>query len=301
MKQYAEKCEIPKTAKLFQFPTQLRYELPFPLQLPNLIYLDRLISEQWHISLHYHDFFEISYIVEGAGWFTVNDFLYRVDAGEMLITKPGEIHSGRFPEGMTMLSCGLTFEQMRELEIGFYRSVTQPVIRDRDDRCRAGLTDMIEELQRGEPYASIMVRNKLSEMLVGILRSGGQQSDRETTEYNADAIKYVLQSILTESFDEITAHKLARNANMSRSHLDREFKRYMGVSLWEYVRLVRLDRAKQELRETGKSITAIAEKLHFGSTQAFCMFFKRHIGLYPQEYRNSISCESLHTESERRE
>lgn len=51
------------------------------------------------------------------------------------------------------------------------------------------------------------------------------------------------------------------------------------------MRTIRLEWAKLYLRETDVSISQIAELLHFPSIHTFSVFFKRHVGLAPREYR----------------
>lgn len=59
----------------------------------------------------------------------------------------------------------------------------------------------------------------------------------------------------------------------------------MGVSLGQYLRSLRVDWARLYLRETSDSVSSVAERLHFSSIHTFSIFFKRHTGIAPQEYR----------------
>ncbi|SDO33782.1 Helix-turn-helix domain-containing protein [Paenibacillus sp. yr247] len=143
-------------------------------------------------------------------------------------------------------------------------------------------------------YTLVMVRIRLMELLVNVLRLYESQAKSSASDQEGihPIIKQVLTVIHSGDFNEQSVTDLAKQVNVSRSHLDRLFKSAMGVNMGEYRTLIRLDKAKHELRQNEGTITSIADKLQFGSTQAFCNFFNRHTGYYPQQYRKIISLKS---------
>ena len=60
----------------------------------------------------------------------------------------------------------------------------------------------------------------------------------------------------------------------------------MGVGFNEYVAGLRVEQAKQLLRETNLKINQIASQCGFRSASYFIVVFRKQTGLSPSEYRN---------------
>nr|MBI1230898.1 helix-turn-helix domain-containing protein [Cytophagales bacterium] len=72
---------------------------------------------------------------------------------------------------------------------------------------------------------------------------------------------------------------------LSRKSLYRKVKQYTGKNPNEYIRIYRLEYARQLLRETDLGIAEISYKAGFASTSYFSICYKKHFGLSPKEER----------------
>ncbi|MCQ2404332.1 MAG: AraC family transcriptional regulator [Lentisphaeria bacterium] len=80
---------------------------------------------------------------------------------------------------------------------------------------------------------------------------------------------------------------VARQCNLSESHLRNLFKKEFGISAGKYIALQRFEAAKYMLLNTTLSIQEIAVKAGFASQFVFSTFFRRHAGTAPLAYRNA--------------
>lgn len=85
--------------------------------------------------------------------------------------------------------------------------------------------------------------------------------------------------------EELTLDLLARRVGYAPYYLSRKFKKEMNVSVNEYIRYVRVERARALLSYSDESIAQIAEQLCFCSSSHFSDIFKAVTGQLPQEYR----------------
>lgn len=83
--------------------------------------------------------------------------------------------------------------------------------------------------------------------------------------------------------DSVTLEDIARQAGMSVSALQRLFRAAEGVSVFEYIRLRRLERARAALERQEMSVTEAAYLAGYGSPANFATAFKRQFGLTPRE------------------
>jgi len=91
-----------------------------------------------------------------------------------------------------------------------------------------------------------------------------------------------IEENLTSTF---TLEMLAKQLNYSPYYCTRQFHKYAGISLRDYIRLRKVSSAVIDLRDTGERILDIAVKYGFSSQEAFTRSFKKAYGMTPNEYR----------------
>ena len=85
--------------------------------------------------------------------------------------------------------------------------------------------------------------------------------------------------------DALSLEELASHVGYSTYYLSRKFKKETGCSINDYIRKVRIDRAKSMLSFSDEPIGQIAEELHFSSASHFADAFRKAEGILPQTYR----------------
>lgn len=83
----------------------------------------------------------------------------------------------------------------------------------------------------------------------------------------------------------LSAAEMAQMVNMSISYFSQCFKQIAGQTYTDYLRDVRIERAKDYLRSTTKTIQWIAEQIGYNDEKYFSRLFRDHTGLLPSEYR----------------
>lgn len=90
------------------------------------------------------------------------------------------------------------------------------------------------------------------------------------------------------SDDTLSLQKLADQLYISACYLSMIFKKEAGETFLKYLVRVRIDAAKELLRNTDLRTAEIAEKVGYPDINYFSFFFKKNVGLSPREYRNSL-------------
>jgi len=80
--------------------------------------------------------------------------------------------------------------------------------------------------------------------------------------------------------------QLAEASALSKFHLLRLFAQTFGATPLEYAQRRRVERAKDLLRHSRRSIMRIAETLGYESQSAFARTFRRHTGTTPRAFRS---------------
>jgi len=79
--------------------------------------------------------------------------------------------------------------------------------------------------------------------------------------------------------------QLARLCEISPRHLARAFKASTGRTIGDYVREVRMIKARSLLADTRLSLKEIAHRLGFSSPSSFCVAFGKAMGVTPKQFR----------------
>ncbi|MCB9048418.1 MAG: AraC family transcriptional regulator [Lewinellaceae bacterium] len=83
-----------------------------------------------------------------------------------------------------------------------------------------------------------------------------------------------------------TVHNLAKEMNFSSNYLSDLLKKETGKTALEHIHLFVIERAKNILLNSGKSISEIGYSLGFEYPQHFSNLFKSKTGMSPSEFRN---------------
>ena len=88
---------------------------------------------------------------------------------------------------------------------------------------------------------------------------------------------------------KISLSDMARAANLSPSHLSHLFKTQTGLSPGEYLRRLRMKKARHLLATSLLSVKEIMALAGYNNKSHFLRHFKRSFGLAPSEYRKGVS------------
>ena len=83
---------------------------------------------------------------------------------------------------------------------------------------------------------------------------------------------------------DFTVDSLCSLQNMSRSSFYNKLKALTGQAPADYIRLIRLNRAAELLKEGGRSVSEVAEMTGFCDGKYFREVFKKHFKVSPSKY-----------------
>lgn len=84
---------------------------------------------------------------------------------------------------------------------------------------------------------------------------------------------------------KISSEDICSKFNCSRSHLSHTFNRDTGTTIREYLNALRINDAKNLLKNSKLTVTEIAYSVGFSDSNYFSNVFKRNVGMSPRAYR----------------
>ena len=237
--------------------------------------------------VHYHSYFEIYRLKDGLCDSFVDDKMYNMKPGDIVIIPPGAIHGTRYASekhgrvliNFTVHYAPLGLVEMLSKESYFYRN----------DDANGEIENLLSKLEReyynADSFSDEAICAIISQLIIIILRH--TPKNIETVPQNSfieKAIKYVQENYQ----NSISLADVARECSISKVHLSRKFKEKMGIGLNEYMVIYRLKKAKELLLTQDKmSICEVAFDCGFNDSNYFSWLFKKTYGVTPSQYRKN--------------
>lgn len=101
-------------------------------------------------------------------------------------------------------------------------------------------------------------------------------------------IKEICIYVLRNVEKDISITKISEVLFLTKNHIGDIFKQETGMTLGEYITMVKIERAKQLVIEGDLKNYEIAQNLGYRDVEYFGKLFKKNTGLTPMEYRNTV-------------
>lgn len=244
---------------------------------------------------HSHDgVLEICFLERGRQLYTFDArTVYCLRGGEVLVARPGEIHgTGHLPEfpgrlfwlqlrwprgGAAFL--GLKADEAKAL-ISALSKLHRQFRATSDLRARFEIALASENMPDARLRA-VAFKARILELLLACIES----STRSEQASLPPPITRALHSLEGEPSGRTSISELARAGGLSESYFKALFRQSMGMPPAEFVRLLRLEQAQLQLRNTSGSVTDIAFGAGFSSSQHFATVFRKQYGCSPGAFR----------------
>ena len=83
----------------------------------------------------------------------------------------------------------------------------------------------------------------------------------------------------------MTLDEISAELNLNSTYFSSAFKKETGMNVTTYIMKLRIEAAKQLLREKNDSMQTIAEDVGYSDEKYFMRKFKAEVGITPGEYR----------------
>lgn len=138
-----------------------------------------------------------------------------------------------------------------------------------------------QPLYKSEIQSSRLIVNALTELLCLVLEP--EEAPVEVPQLIRDVAQYI-----ENRFNEpIVLDALSARFSLSKFHLAREFKRYIGFAPGEYLIHCRINEAKHLLKNTNMPVRDIAKAVGVENESHFSNLFRRKTEMTPRQFRKA--------------
>ena len=256
-----------------------------------------------------HDFWEFCYVDKGEVEVLAGENWLHLKKGQIVFHKPGEFHSlqanGKVAPNLVVASFGCNGPMMQWFEDRIVtvgdreRSFLANILEEANTAFLSPLNDPeLKQLTRSAsalPGAEQMIKVSLESLLIEIYRKGMRDTQpshgpssflRERAQQ--EQIDGILAYFEENISQQLTLQDICKDNLIGRSALQKMFREKTGGGAIEYFSKMKIEAAKQMIREGGHNFTEISSHLGYSSIHYFSRHFKKATGMTLSEYASSV-------------
>lgn len=257
--------------------------------IPRFLYITRQehgISRPFHT---HESICELSLVIRGSGSFRLNDDLYPLQTGDLVINNAGEEHEMLSDNDTLEAYClGFTEVCLRNYPDNYLSAPKTPAVRHsgRKFHFLIELADQILDLDPGNNHQQMLLQSLALSFLLTADSIPFQNASPVITD-NASNITAEIKNYISAHFTEdIRLDDIAEALSFSPDYISHIFKKATGYSVMEYVIRRRIGYAETLLISSDFPITHIATLVGYSNPNHFQTSFKKISGVPPLQYRN---------------
>lgn len=251
---------------------------------------------------HYHPYHEIYYLCSGTRKFFINDTVYSVNGGDLVLIPCREIHKTTFfskDEEHERIAITFTDHMINQIfpvipKQKIYQCLSKHHIRvpgSKREYVEQLFEKMAGEYVNRDEYSRAMLSQTIAELLIFVMRQQEMKKTEDAEENSDRSMEEAAQFIGSQFHREISLEEISSRFHMSASYFSRKFKGVTGFGFKEYINALRLKEARALLAETDLPVTQIALKCGFDNSNYFGDVFKKAENMAPREYRKTMKSE----------
>ena len=242
-----------------------------------------IAASQKHIqgsyTTHFHDFFEIEYVLQGSGRYMLSGQTFQCTDGMLFFMTPVDYH-GVESEGADIVNVMFTEQSVAIQFLEPFLRYSAPKGISIEPKERSFFETLFSELARAEnktEYSAALLDCLLLK-LAQLLPMLGNHSLNS-------AVSKMHFYVLNNYKKQISLQAAADCAGLTPTYASALFKKEMQISFKEYVDSLRFDYAKKQLLCSTQQVAKICEESGFEDVPNFIRRFKTRYGMTPTQFR----------------
>ncbi len=261
----------------------------YPLARDKRVSRNKVMRKRQICAIHYHEEYELYYMLDGKTTYFIGDEIFCIEKGNFVCIPPEILHMTDSRECMRNERILLHFreelfdektasllEALSSLRVIYIPDHYLPILEELLFKIEA-------EFNQNEKGKEILLDLYILELLTLLCR---YRCAQKANIKESDTIIYRISEYIRDNFErDITLQSLSKTFAVSQGYLSRKFKAVTGMGLNQYITYERIANGERLLRETGRSVTEVAELCGYNDSNYFATVFKKMKGVTPLKYR----------------
>ena len=270
----------------------------------------QVFGKDYYFSGETHDFWELVCVDRGEIDAIADDRRLTLKKGSILFQKPNEFHNvltnGLVSPSLVVIGfdchspCMKAFENQLMTIQDTEKELLAQIIVEARNTFSGRLDDPYQEelIFNSEPLtfgSAQLISHYLEQLMIHLYRryfsySLPVRSSRFLAEASSgnDTYNRIVRYMEEHLGERMTIDRICRDNLVGRSQLQKLFRDTKGCGVIEFFSMMKIDTAKQMIRDNQLNFTQIADRLGYNSIHYFSRQFKQITTMTPSEYATSI-------------
>lgn len=242
------------------------------------------------VSIHWHEFFELGFVIGGAGVHRCNGGVARLVPGSVFLLTPADLHALGPAGDRTLRLYDVIFtpaalpEETKQL-LAHWPPATGAQLPEPVPALRPDIERLWEEEERDAFGRDQVQVATLQRIVVDLVRLAARDTDGQILARRADPVRVAIAWIDQSFRRPITLADAAARAGLSPSYFSERFHAFTGAPFQRYVQHRRLQFARTLLATSDISITDVCYASGFNTLSHFERAFRTRYGQSPRAWR----------------
>lgn len=247
---------------------------------------------------HFHNYYEVYYLLGGSRYYFIKDNTYYVKSGDLVLVDRRELH--RTLETMEKFHHRVlinVYDHLLQDREGHFCKLLGELFRDGSlilsfsGEDKEYVDDLMNrlywEIRQKRPGFEMQARSYVLQLLVFAVRNrDAWRKEAEDSLRRANKrIFEILNYINTHYSENLSLESVAQEFFISKFYLSHAFKEVTGFTFVEYLSNIRVKEAQRLLHKTSYPVAQIAQMVGFGTVTHFGRVFRKISGESPLNYR----------------
>lgn len=273
----------------------------------NLIYSNIVtVNRNWQPELHTHPHTEIFYVTKGSGKLILKDSEIDLNTNDFLIINSNLMHTeanahnkDNFKEleyfviavkGISISELNSSINDEKFIDYFINKYIFKISFENSDNIFVKIMKNIHNEFVNKNSYYTEYSNSLLNMLLIEILRLNNKEIVIENDFKKNKQLEYIKNYIDSHFAMDLKLDVLSEVGYINKYYLIHQFKKLYDITPMDYVNHVRLNAAKDLLKNSDLSMQEISSTVGFNSQSYFNQLFKKKEGLTPSKYRkNTLS------------
>jgi AraC family transcriptional regulator len=251
------------------------------LEIDGFAFTETVHKPNQTLARHYHENANVAFILNGSFTEILDRRSFECSPQSLIVKPAGEAHVNHY--GREGMHCFLI--EVKPQKIESLGSLSKTF--DRVNHVRGGMFSMLamriwKEMRVMDSASPLAIEGLSFELIAEISRHSNFVSERQLPHW-LEQVREILHANFSET---ISFANVAKTVDVHPVHLAREFRKYYGCTLGDYVRGLRIEFACRKLSTSDMPLAEISLEAGFSHQAHFSRIFKRQIGITARVFRS---------------
>lgn len=258
------------------------------LEVDGFAFTETVHKPNQTLARHYHEHANIAFVLRGSFKELLDRRGFECGPQSLIIKPAGEAHANRYERAG--MHCFLI--EVKPQKVEALRPLSKTF--DRVNHVRGVTYSLLarriwKEMRVMDSASPLAIEGLTLELLAELSRHSSLVSERQFPFW----LKRVIEILHAHFSEPVSLASVAKMVDVHPVHLAREFRRFYGCTLGDYVRRLRIEFACQKLSTSDMPLAEISLAAGFSHQAHFSRIFKRQISITPREFRSLYRSRSL--------